>query len=88
MPIRPVSIVNKFNLSFFIMNYYLQNIKSRADRAKGFKLILEDLIEKLSVNEYDIESVDQEIKAKEDKIKELTKEIERQDQLLSGKVTP
>lgn len=70
------------------MNYYLQNIKSKADRAKGFKLILEELIEKLSVNEYDIESVDQEIEAKEDKIKELTKEIERQDQLLSGKVTP
>jgi len=74
--------------SFFNMNYYLQNIKSRADRAKGFKLILEDLIDKLSVNEYDIESVDAEIKAKEDKIQELTKEIERQDQLLSGKVTP
>ena len=70
------------------MNYYLQNIKSKAARAKGFKLILEELIEKLSVNEYDIESVDQEIEAKEDKIKELTKEIERQDQLLSGKVTP
>lgn len=50
--------------------------------------MLEELIEKLSVNEYDIESVDAEIKAKEDKIKELTKEIERQDQLLSGKVTP
>ena len=74
--------------SFFNMNYYLQNIKSRADRAKGFKLILEDLIDKLSVNEYDIESVDQELKERDAKIKELTKEVERQDQLLSGKVTP
>ena len=70
------------------MNYYLQNIKERSDRAKGIKSILEDLINNISPREYDIESIDQEIKERDDKIKELTKEVERQDQLLSGKVTP
>ena len=75
-------------LFFYIMNYYLQNIKERSDRAKGIKSILEDLINNISPREYDIESIDQEIKERDDKIKELTKEVERQDQLLSGKVTP
>ncbi len=70
------------------MNYYLQNIKERADKAKGIKSILEDLINNISPREYDIESIDLEIKERDDKIKELTKEVERQDQLLSGKVTP
>ena len=70
------------------MNYYLQNIKERADKAKGIKSILEDLINNISPREYDIESIDLEIKERDDKIKELTQEVERQDQLLSGKVTP